>query len=96
MADYIEVTVTDDNSVTVNEGSQIKDTHVSEKFTSLTGANQVLTLGNTFRSGSCHVFLNGILMEKDVDYTEGVGRTTLTIATTLVATDKIEVNYVID
>jgi hypothetical protein len=91
-----DITIAGDITVTVSEGSQIKDTHISEKFTNQVGANQVLTLGNTFRLGSCRVFLNGILMEKDVDYTEAVNRGSLTILNTLVATDKIEVIYVIN
>ena len=106
MADEIIVTVADetaqsitvagDTAVTITEGSQIKDTHISEKFTTLTGANQVLTLGNTFRSGSCRVFYNGILSEKDVDYTEAANRGSVTILITLETTDKLEVDYVIE
>lgn len=106
MADEIIVTVADetsqtvtvagDTTVAITEGSQIKDTHISEKFTNKTGANQVLTLGNTFRTGSCRAFYNGILMEKDVEYTEAVNRGSITILITLVSSDKLEIIYVIE
>lgn len=92
----LPVTVAGDTAVTITEGSQIKDTHISEKFTGYSGINQVLTLGNTFRTGSCRAFYNGILMEKDVEYTEGALRTSLTILITIETIDKIEVDYVIN
>lgn len=92
----LEITVEVDPVINIAEGSQIKDTHISEKFTGLTGVNQELELGNTFRSGSCRVFLNGVLMEKDVDYTESIGRDSIVILITLATSDKIEVDYVIE
>jgi len=96
MGDDITVTVSDDTNITITEGSQIKDTPIREIFTGLTGANQELALGNTFRANSLMGFLNGILMEKDVDYTEATARNKITVLNTLVAVDKIEVRYVID
>jgi hypothetical protein len=109
MADEINVTVTDNDNITLNvagdtavsvnvwnEGSQIKDTHVPEKFTGLSGANVELELGNIFRAGSCRVFLNGILQEKDVDYEENEARNKITMLIELETSDKIEVDYVID
>jgi len=105
MADEITVTVTDatpltisvegDTAVTVSSG-EAKEGYAIEKFTGLTGVNQVVALGNTFRANSLLVLLNGIPMERDVDFTEATGRDAMTILITLIATDKLEARYVVN
>jgi len=94
--DTINVTVTDSDPITVQITQGANETYVSEKFTGNTGADVELSLNNTFRSGSCMVFLNGTLLEKDSDYTEGGSRDAVTISVTLEADDKVEVRYVVD
>jgi hypothetical protein len=97
MADEIVVTVADETNQAITASSlEAKEGYIRETFTNKTGANQVLSLGSIFRANSLTAFLNGILMEKDVDYTEGVNRNALTVLNTLVATDKIEVRYVVN
>lgn len=64
-----------------------------EKFTATAGQT-VFTLSATFATGSCRVFRNGILQEKDVDYTETASRTSITFAVGLDLDEKVEVQYV--
>lgn len=65
-----------------------------EKFTATEGQTK-FTLSFTFKANSCHVFLNGILEEKDVDYTETDTRSSITFAVGLTAGNKVEVHYAV-
>ena len=106
MADEVDVTVTDNDPIavqvmhsdpiTVQITQAGAENYVAEKFTDKSGADVELSLANTFRSGSCMVFLNGVLLEKDSDYTEGDDRDKVTISLTLETSDKVEVRYVVD
>ena len=97
MADEITVTVTDSNDITVTDSGTVnKDAWARETFTGKTGTNNLLLLGNTFRANALIVFLNGILMAKTTDYTEGTNRDRLTVLTALETADIVEVRYVIN
>lgn len=91
----ITITVEADTIVSITNDT-LKEGYIRETFTGKTGVNVLLTLGNIFRSNSLVAYLNGILMEKDVDYTEGTNRDRITILNTLTASDKIEIRYVVN
>jgi metallophosphoesterase superfamily enzyme len=91
-----EITVEGDTTVNITEAAFDKDSFVRETFTGLNGTDNILTFGNTFRSNSLTLYLNGILMEKTVDYTEAVIRDAATVLVNLEVADKIEARYVIE
>jgi hypothetical protein len=74
----------------VNEN---KETFKIKKFTATAGQVD-FNLDSTFREDSCIVFLNGILQEVDVDYTETNLSQRVTFTQGLSAGDKVEVRYV--
>jgi len=59
----------------------------------LSGAAAVVFATN-FKANTLSLFKNGILMEKDVEYSEAVARTGFTLLVAVDATDKIEARYV--
>jgi len=91
----LEITIEGDGDISVYN-SDAKEGYIRETFTNKTGINQVLIFSNPFRTNSLIVFFNGVLMEKNVDYSEGVDRDRITILDTLESSDKIECRYVIN
>lgn len=97
MAD-VTVVVTTGNPISVNLGQVTpqytqKETYGREKFTATEGQTD-FDLAVVFRANSCHVYLNGILQEVDVDYTEENFNQRIAFASGLTAGDKVEVQYV--
>jgi hypothetical protein len=97
VADETPITITVDGDINITiSNDTLKEGYIRETFTGNTGTNVLLVLGNIFRTNSFTAYLNGILMEKDTDYTEGVSRDRFTVLVDLVTTDKIEVRYVVN
>ncbi|MDI6606284.1 MAG: hypothetical protein QME65_03975 [Candidatus Omnitrophota bacterium] len=63
-----------------------------DKFTA-DGDTDTFATTYKFRPNSALVFLNGVLQEKDVDYTEGEASQSIIFATKPPASWKVEVRY---
>lgn len=58
------------------------------------GTNVAFDTLNYFEDGSTQVFLNGLLQQIDVDYTEGASLSSITFTTAPFTGDKLLINYV--
>lgn len=93
----VNVTASIPEPITVQsrQASAIKEVHKVEVFTATAGQT-AFPLSFHFKTDSCHVFRNGILQERGVDYIETDSRGEITFSAGQEAGDKIEVMYVID
>lgn len=102
----VEMASQDANVTIQNPGSAADQVHSIEKwsgtagtgYTTLTanqrsGAAEIPT-GYRFKASTLILFKNGILMEKDSDYSEAADREGFTLLIAIDSTDKIEGRYV--
>lgn len=105
-ANTVEIASQDATVTVQNPGSAADQVHSIEKFsgaggtgyTTLTsnqmsGATEIPT-GYRFKASTLILFKNGILMEKDSDYSEAADREGFTLLVAVEASDKIEGRYV--
>lgn len=98
---------TQDANVTVsNPGSSAEQVHSIEKFSGAGGTGYTTLTANQrsgaaeiptayrFKANTLILFKNGVLMEKDADYSEAVDREGFTLIVAIESDDKVEVRYV--
>lgn len=93
------VTVKSGTALSVSSNTNVarREVHRTVKYTEDGIENQIPTSGSEqFREGSVRVFINGILAEKDVEYSEDGDRRGITLLSSPSAGNKWELQYVKD